>query len=95
MPALQRGCSQNLTVLKLSRVAYSKKKECVVQTSFKQFFSSAYTLKHVELANVKLPPDAIKYVLNFGMNFEFRIIYCQCMNDWCGDVGLKKTTCSM
>ncbi|XP_052230145.1 F-actin-uncapping protein LRRC16A-like [Dreissena polymorpha] len=60
MPALQRGCSQNLTVLKLSRVAYSKKKECVVQTSFKQFFSSAYTLKHVELANVKLPPDAIK-----------------------------------
>lgn len=74
IPAIQRGCSQNLTVLKLSRVAYSKKKECVVQTSFKQFFSSAYTLKHVELANVKLPPDALKYVLNGGMNVYFIMI---------------------
>lgn len=61
MVPLQRGCSQNITELKLSRVVFSKKsKEVAVQTSFKQFFASVFALKYIDLSYVKLPPDAIK-----------------------------------
>ncbi|WAR11979.1 CARL1-like protein, partial [Mya arenaria] len=61
MTPLQRGCSQNLTTLKLSRVAYSRRtKDVVVQSSFKQFFATVVTLKLVDLSYVRIPPEALK-----------------------------------
>ncbi|KAL4234559.1 barbed-end actin filament uncapping [Mactra antiquata] len=65
MAPLQRGCSQNIVTLKLSKTTYSNKrsKEVVIQTSFKQFFASVYALKYLDLSCCKLPAEAVKDLL--------------------------------
>ncbi|XP_075527551.1 capping protein regulator and myosin 1 linker 1 leucine rich repeat protein isoform X2 [Dermacentor variabilis] len=63
--ALLRGCTQKLEVLNLSRNMYSSKKskEVLVPPSFKTFFSSTVALRHLNMANVRMPMEALKAML--------------------------------
>ncbi|KAL3185119.1 hypothetical protein MRX96_030999 [Rhipicephalus microplus] len=63
--ALLRGCTQKLEVLNLSRNMYSAKKckEVLVPPSFKTFFSSTVALRHLNMANVRMPMEALKAML--------------------------------
>lgn len=63
--ALLRGCTQKLEELNLSRNVYSSKKskEVLVPPSFKTFFSSTVALRHLNMANVRMPMEALKAML--------------------------------
>ncbi|KAK6467805.1 capping protein [Huso huso] len=58
--ALLRGCCADLSYLNLSRNAFSHKKSKETLPSFKQFFSSAFSLNHISLSGVKLPAEALR-----------------------------------
>ncbi|CAL8306899.1 unnamed protein product [Lota lota] len=60
--ALLRGCCADLSYLNLSKNSFSHRK--VKDTPlFHQFFSSAFSLTHVSLASMKLPPDVLRSLL--------------------------------
>ncbi|XP_068197751.1 capping protein, Arp2/3 and myosin-I linker protein 3 isoform X2 [Antennarius striatus] len=58
--ALLRGCCADLSYLNLSRNAFSHRKSRDSLPTFRQFFSSAFSLTHVSLASVKVPPDSLR-----------------------------------
>ncbi|XP_061095070.1 LOW QUALITY PROTEIN: capping protein, Arp2/3 and myosin-I linker protein 3-like [Conger conger] len=58
--ALLRGCCADLSYLNLSKNAFSHKKMKETLPLFRQFFSSAFSLTHISLASMKLPPDALR-----------------------------------
>ncbi|XP_029435214.1 capping protein, Arp2/3 and myosin-I linker protein 3 isoform X2 [Rhinatrema bivittatum] len=58
--ALIHGCCTHLTYLNLTRNAFSHKKIKDALPSFKQFFSSAFSLNHINLSGIKLPMDALR-----------------------------------
>ncbi|XP_041092725.1 capping protein, Arp2/3 and myosin-I linker protein 3 isoform X2 [Polyodon spathula] len=58
--ALLRGCCADLSYLNLSRNAFSHKKSKETLPSFKQFFTSAFSLNHISLSGVKLPAEALR-----------------------------------
>ncbi|XP_030043616.1 capping protein, Arp2/3 and myosin-I linker protein 3 isoform X2 [Microcaecilia unicolor] len=58
--ALLHGCCTHLTYLNLARNAFSHKKIKDALPSFKQFFSSAFSLNHINLSGIKLPMDALR-----------------------------------
>uniref|UniRef100_A0A667ZVQ0 Capping protein regulator and myosin 1 linker 3 n=1 Tax=Myripristis murdjan TaxID=586833 RepID=A0A667ZVQ0_9TELE len=55
--ALLRGCCADLSFLNLSKNSFSHRKVKDTLPLFRQFFSSAFSLTHVSLASMKLPPD--------------------------------------
>uniref|UniRef100_A0A6I8PDE1 Capping protein regulator and myosin 1 linker 3 n=1 Tax=Ornithorhynchus anatinus TaxID=9258 RepID=A0A6I8PDE1_ORNAN len=57
--ALLHGCCSHLTYLNLARNSCSHRKGREAPPAFKQFFSSAYTLNHVNLAATRLPLEAL------------------------------------
>ncbi|XP_066998308.2 F-actin-uncapping protein LRRC16A isoform X2 [Anabrus simplex] len=61
--ALLRGCATNLVHLNVSRNAFSTKKTKEVPPSFKQFFTSTLSLKHLNMSVCKLPLEALKNLL--------------------------------
>ncbi|KAK7868710.1 hypothetical protein R5R35_008235 [Gryllus longicercus] len=61
--ALLRGCATNLVHLNVSRNAFSTKKAKEVPPSFKQFFTSTLSLKHLNISQCKLPLEALKNLL--------------------------------
>ncbi|MGH0126498.1 UNVERIFIED_CONTAM: hypothetical protein FKN15_048815 [Acipenser sinensis] len=68
--ALLRGCCADLSYLNLSRNAFSHKKSKEMLPSFKQFFSSAFSLNHISLSGVKLPAEALSQSLNLPAGFD-------------------------
>jgi len=58
--ALLRGCATNLVHLNVSRNVFSIKKTKEVPPSFKQFFTSTLSLKHLNMSFCKLPLEALK-----------------------------------
>ncbi|KAG7455045.1 hypothetical protein MATL_G00252290 [Megalops atlanticus] len=58
--ALLRGCCADLSYLNLSKNSFSHRKVRETLPMFRQFFSSAFSLTHVSLASMKLPPDALR-----------------------------------
>uniref|UniRef100_A0A8C3PER7 Capping protein regulator and myosin 1 linker 3 n=1 Tax=Chrysemys picta bellii TaxID=8478 RepID=A0A8C3PER7_CHRPI len=58
--ALLHGCCTRLSYLNLSRNTFSHRKAKDSQLSFKQFFSSAYTLNYVSLSGTRMPLDALR-----------------------------------
>ncbi|KAM9479332.1 capping protein, Arp2/3 and myosin-I linker protein 3-like isoform 2-T2 [Salvelinus alpinus] len=58
--ALLRGCCADLSYLNLSRNTFSHRKVKETLPLFRQFFSSAFSLTHVSLASMKLPPEALR-----------------------------------
>ncbi|KDR15295.1 F-actin-uncapping protein LRRC16A isoform X2 [Zootermopsis nevadensis] len=61
--ALLRGCATNLVHLNVSRNVFSAKKTKEVPPSFKQFFTSTLSLKHLNMSFCKLPLEALKNLL--------------------------------
>ncbi|XP_043914110.1 capping protein, Arp2/3 and myosin-I linker protein 3 [Protopterus annectens] len=61
--ALLHGCCTHLTYLNLAQNAFSHKKVKDILPSFKQFFSSAFSLNYINLSGIKLPVDALKALL--------------------------------
>ncbi|KAF7655343.1 hypothetical protein LDENG_00057080, partial [Lucifuga dentata] len=58
--ALLRGCCADLSYLNLSKNAFSHRKARDSLPTFRQFFSSAFSLTHVSLASMKVPPDSLR-----------------------------------
>ncbi|KAF5925744.1 hypothetical protein HPG69_002194 [Diceros bicornis minor] len=61
--ALLHGCCSHLTYLNLARNSCSHRKGREAPPAFKQFFSSAYTLSHVNLSAMRLPLEALRALL--------------------------------
>ncbi|XP_031620419.1 F-actin-uncapping protein LRRC16A isoform X2 [Contarinia nasturtii] len=61
--ALLRGCSTHLTHLNVSHNFFNTKKGKEIPPSFKQFFTSSLSLKHLNIASCKLPLEALKHLL--------------------------------
>ncbi|XP_020557520.1 capping protein, Arp2/3 and myosin-I linker protein 3 isoform X2 [Oryzias latipes] len=61
--ALLRGCCADLSFLNLSKNAFSHRKLKDTLPLFRQFFSSAFSLTHVNLSSMKLPPDVLRALL--------------------------------
>uniref|UniRef100_A0A1A8GPZ3 Leucine rich repeat containing 16B n=1 Tax=Nothobranchius korthausae TaxID=1143690 RepID=A0A1A8GPZ3_9TELE len=61
--ALLRGCCADLSFLNLSKNTFSHRKTKDTLPLFRQFFSSAFSLTHVSLASMKLPPDVLRSLL--------------------------------
>ncbi|XP_073751075.1 capping protein, Arp2/3 and myosin-I linker protein 3 isoform X5 [Callorhinus ursinus] len=61
--ALLHGCCSHLTYLNLARNSCSHRKGREAPPAFKQFFSSAYTLSHVNLSATRLPLEAFRALL--------------------------------
>ncbi|XP_041696261.1 capping protein, Arp2/3 and myosin-I linker protein 3 isoform X3 [Coregonus clupeaformis] len=57
---LLRGCCADLSYLNLSKNSFSHRKVKETLPLFRQFFSSAFSLTHVSLASMKLPPEALR-----------------------------------
>ncbi|KAM6920461.1 capping protein, Arp2/3 and myosin-I linker protein 3 [Lycodopsis pacificus] len=58
--SLLRGCCADLSYLNLSKNSFSHRKARDSLPTFRQFFSSAFSLTHVSLASVKVPPDSLR-----------------------------------
>uniref|UniRef100_A0A1A7XJJ3 Leucine rich repeat containing 16B n=1 Tax=Iconisemion striatum TaxID=60296 RepID=A0A1A7XJJ3_9TELE len=58
--ALLRGCCADLSYLNLSKNSFSHRKARDSLPSFRQFFSSAFSLTQVSLASMKVPPDTLR-----------------------------------
>ncbi|XP_076009387.1 capping protein, Arp2/3 and myosin-I linker protein 3-like [Genypterus blacodes] len=61
--ALLRGCCADLSFLNLSKNSFSHRRVKDTLPLFRQFFSSAFSLTHVSLASMKLPPDVLRALL--------------------------------
>ncbi|KAL2097131.1 hypothetical protein ACEWY4_006338 [Coilia grayii] len=61
--ALLRGCCADLSYLNLSRNSFSHRKVRETLPSFRQFFSSAFSLTHICLSSMKMPPDVLRALL--------------------------------
>ncbi|EDL36298.1 mCG141016 [Mus musculus] len=61
--ALLHGCCSHLTYLNLARNSCSHRKGREAPPAFKQFFSSVYTLSHVNLSATRLPLEALRALL--------------------------------
>ncbi|XP_067631697.1 F-actin-uncapping protein LRRC16A isoform X3 [Eurosta solidaginis] len=61
--ALLRGCATHLSHLNVSHNSFSTKKGKEIPPSFKQFFTSTLSLKHLNIAGCKLPMEALKNLL--------------------------------
>ncbi|NXC43563.1 CARL2 protein, partial [Penelope pileata] len=70
--ALVHGCCASLVHLDLSKNVYSHRRVKTISPSIKQFFSQARALKHVSMAGTKLPPDAVRAVLQ-GLAYNSHI----------------------
>ncbi|NXH63853.1 CARL2 protein, partial [Rhabdornis inornatus] len=61
--ALVHGSHASLIHLDLSKNVYSHKRVKTISPDIKEFFSQAYSLRHVSLAGTKLPADVIRALL--------------------------------
>lgn len=61
--ALVKGCTTNLVHLNVSRNPFSSKKSKEAPIAFKQFFSTSFNLKYLNMGHCKLPQEALKNLL--------------------------------
>jgi leucine-rich repeat-containing protein 16 len=61
--ALLRGCSTHLAHLNVAHNSFGTKKGKEIPPSFKQFFTSSLSLKHLNIASCKIPLEALKHLL--------------------------------
>ncbi|XP_048814678.1 capping protein, Arp2/3 and myosin-I linker protein 2 isoform X3 [Lagopus muta] len=70
--ALVHGCCASLVHLDLSKNVYSHRRVKTISPSVKQFFSQACALRHISMAGTKLPPDAVRAMLQ-GLAYNSHI----------------------
>uniref|UniRef100_A0A3P9H7J4 CARMIL pleckstrin homology domain-containing protein n=1 Tax=Oryzias latipes TaxID=8090 RepID=A0A3P9H7J4_ORYLA len=82
--ALLRGCCADLSFLNLSKNAFSHRKLKDTLPLFRQFFSSAFSLTHVNLSSMKLPPDVLRSVHLLFSRSDLKIFsYLNCCSESC------------
>uniref|UniRef100_A0A8C2THI2 Capping protein regulator and myosin 1 linker 2 n=1 Tax=Coturnix japonica TaxID=93934 RepID=A0A8C2THI2_COTJA len=69
--ALVHGCCASLVHLDVSKNIYSHRVK-TISPSVKEFFSQARALRHISMAGTKLPPDAVRAVLQ-GLAYNSHI----------------------
>ncbi|GLD51450.1 capping protein, Arp2/3 and myosin-I linker protein 3 isoform X1, partial [Lates japonicus] len=57
---LRDCCCADLSYMNLSKNSFSHRKARDSLPTFRQFFSSAFSLTHVSLASMKVPPDSLR-----------------------------------
>ncbi|KAF7705848.1 capping protein, Arp2/3 and myosin-I linker protein 3 isoform X1 [Silurus meridionalis] len=57
---LLRGCCADLSYLNLSKNSFSPRKVKDMLPTFRQFFTSAFSLTHLSIASMKMPPDVLR-----------------------------------
>ncbi|XP_058135822.1 capping protein, Arp2/3 and myosin-I linker protein 2 isoform X2 [Dasypus novemcinctus] len=82
--ALSRGCCASLTHLDASRNVFSRTKSRAAPAALQLFLSRAGTLRHLGLAGCKLPPDALRALLE-GL----------ALNTHIGDLHLDLSACEL
>ncbi|XP_036201953.1 capping protein, Arp2/3 and myosin-I linker protein 2 isoform X1 [Myotis myotis] len=82
--ALSRGCCASLTHLDASRNVFSRTKSRAAPASLQLFLSRAGALRHLALAGCKLPPDALRALLE-GL----------ALNTHMGDLHLDLSACEL
>ncbi|XP_042293705.1 capping protein, Arp2/3 and myosin-I linker protein 2 [Sceloporus undulatus] len=70
--ALASGCCEKLVHLNLSKNVYSHKKNKVVPLAISKFFSKVSALQYVSLAGTKLPPEALRALLQ-GLAYNVQL----------------------
>ncbi|XP_021112501.1 LOW QUALITY PROTEIN: capping protein, Arp2/3 and myosin-I linker protein 2 [Heterocephalus glaber] len=74
--ALSSGCCSSLTYLDTSRNVFSRCKSPAAAASLQLFLSRAETLRHLGLAGCKLPPEALRAVLDgLALNTHIRDLH--------------------
>nr|XP_020138123.1 capping protein, Arp2/3 and myosin-I linker protein 2 isoform X4 [Microcebus murinus] len=74
--ALSRGCCTNLTHLDASRNVFSRTKSRAAPAALQLFLGRAGTLRHLSLAGCKLPPDAVRALLDgLALNTHLRDLH--------------------
>uniref|UniRef100_G3QMR1 Capping protein, Arp2/3 and myosin-I linker protein 2 n=1 Tax=Gorilla gorilla gorilla TaxID=9595 RepID=G3QMR1_GORGO len=74
--ALSRGCCTSLTHLDASRNVFSRTKSRAAPAALQLFLSRARTLRHLGLAGCKLPPDALRALLDgLALNTHLRDLH--------------------
>ncbi|XP_047012619.1 capping protein, Arp2/3 and myosin-I linker protein 3 isoform X2 [Ictalurus punctatus] len=58
--ALLRGCCADLSYLNLSKNSFSQRKVKDTLPTLRQFFTSAFSLSHLSMASMKMPPDVLR-----------------------------------
>ncbi|XP_036881214.1 capping protein, Arp2/3 and myosin-I linker protein 2 isoform X2 [Manis javanica] len=82
--ALSRGCCAGLTHLDASRNVFSRTKSRAAPAALQPFLSRAGTLRHLSLAGCKLPPEALRAILE-GL----------ALNTHTGDLHLDLSACEL
>ncbi|XP_075392839.1 capping protein, Arp2/3 and myosin-I linker protein 2 [Tenrec ecaudatus] len=82
--ALSRGCCVSLTHLDASRTIFSRTKARAAPAALQLFLSRAEALRHLGLAGCKLPPDAVRALLE-GL----------ALNTHLGDLHLDLSACEL
>ncbi|XP_066098619.1 capping protein, Arp2/3 and myosin-I linker protein 2 isoform X2 [Saccopteryx bilineata] len=82
--ALSRGCCASLTHLDASRNVFSRTKSGAAPAALQLFLGRAGTLRHLGLAGCKLPPDALRALLE-GL----------ALNTHMGDLHLDLSACEL
>uniref|UniRef100_A0A3B3ZWY2 Capping protein regulator and myosin 1 linker 3 n=1 Tax=Periophthalmus magnuspinnatus TaxID=409849 RepID=A0A3B3ZWY2_9GOBI len=86
--ALLRGCCADLSFLNLSKNSFSHRKVKDTLPLFRQFFSSAFSLNHVSLSSMKLPPDVLSF-------FFFALLTGLTSNPHINDLHLDISSCEL
>uniref|UniRef100_A0A2K6A0X0 Capping protein, Arp2/3 and myosin-I linker protein 2 n=1 Tax=Mandrillus leucophaeus TaxID=9568 RepID=A0A2K6A0X0_MANLE len=74
--ALSRGCCTSLTHLDASRNVFSRTKSRAAPAALQLFLSRARMLRHLGLAGCKLPPDALRALLDgLALNTHLRDLH--------------------
>ncbi|XP_074257950.1 capping protein, Arp2/3 and myosin-I linker protein 2 isoform X1 [Saimiri boliviensis] len=74
--ALSRGCCASLTHLDASRNVFSRTKSRAAPAALQLFLSRVGTLRHLGLAGCKLPPDALRALLDgLALNMHLRDLH--------------------
>ncbi|XP_012666569.1 capping protein, Arp2/3 and myosin-I linker protein 2 [Otolemur garnettii] len=74
--ALSRGCCSSLTHLDASRNVFSRTKSRAAPASLQLFLSHSGTMRHLSLAGCKLPPDALRALLDgLALNTHLRDLH--------------------
>ncbi|XP_054235621.1 capping protein, Arp2/3 and myosin-I linker protein 2 isoform X1 [Homo sapiens] len=74
--AVSRGCCTSLTHLDASRNVFSRTKSRAAPAALQLFLSRARTLRHLGLAGCKLPPDALRALLDgLALNTHLRDLH--------------------
>ncbi|KAL6080270.1 hypothetical protein STEG23_010391 [Scotinomys teguina] len=93
--ALSGGCCSSLTHLEASRNIFSRTKSRVAPAALQRFLGSARMLQHLDLAGCKLPPEALRALLDgLALNTQIHDLHLDLSACEGGDPTLAASTCA-